>query len=173
MRIREFEQELEAAVVEASALLHVENDVLREFATYDAGVPAPGLPAMRSKRARLQAAIAQAAATRLLADVDDDALTLDEVDAALVLLRREVAELDVAIAEADELAGPVVDVEELRRRGGASLGSLWPEMNSFERVDALRALGADVVVSPAQGRRCPVAGRVRLRAPWLPLEPAV
>lgn len=173
VRIREFEEELQVAVIDASSLLDVEHDVLRELAAHDGALmPSADLPALRAKRGRLQAAIGRAAANRLLAEVGDAALTLDEVDAGLAFLRREVAEIDAAIAEADTILTSEIDLEELRRRGGASLGSLWPEMNNSERVDALRALGADVVVAPAQGRRCPVAGRVRLRAPWLPVEPA-
>lgn len=108
-----------------------------------------------------------------MAEVDADALSLDEIDAGLQVLRKDLADVEKAIAATDERRSPVVDFDELRRRGGASLGSLWPEMTNDERVDALRALGAEVVVMPATRRRCPVEGRVKLLAPWVPLATAV
>jgi hypothetical protein len=74
-------------------------------------------------------------------------------------------------ATADAPASPVVDVDELRKLGGATLGDLWPKMTNEERVDALRALGAVVVIAPASQRRAPLEGRVTLRVPWVPLEP--
>lgn len=171
VRVTDLEAELVRAVRHASALLDVEEGVARALEASAAAPPAVDVSALRSKRARLQAAIAKAAAARLLAEVDDDALTLDEVDAGLAVLRREIAGLDEIIATADAPASPVVDIDELRKLGGATLGDLWPKMTNEERVDALRALGAVVVIAPASQRRAPLEGRVTLRVPWVPLEP--
>lgn len=172
VRVTDFEVELLRAVEETSGLLNVEPEIDRAIEASAVG-PAPiNTTDLRSKRARLQAAIAKAAAARLLAEVDDDALTLDEVDAGLTVLRREIADLDDAIAAAEASAVPVVDLEDLRRRGADTLAELWPKMTYDERVDALRSLGAVAVVASATHRRASLDGRVKLRAPWVPLEPA-
>ncbi len=173
VRVSELEKELAVAVSEASALLDVDEDVLRAMDDSVEGEPSVDVTALHSKRARLHSAIAKGAASRLLAEVDAGARSFDEIDAGLQVLRRDLADLEKAITDANALPTPVVDFDELRRRGGNSLGSLWPEMTNDERVDALRALGAEVVVTPATGRRTPVAGRVKLLAPWVPLATAV
>jgi site-specific DNA recombinase len=172
VRVTEFEVELAAAVREASSLLDVDDDLLRAMHESADDAPSVDVAALHTKRTRLHSAIAKGAAARLLAEVDADALSLDEVDAGLQVLRRDLAEVEKVIAAADPAPPEVVDFDELRRRGGTTLGSLWPEMTNDERVDALRALGAEVVVEPATGRRSPVAGRVKLRAPWVPLAQA-
>lgn len=173
VRVSELEKELAAAVSEASALLDVDDEVLRAMRDSADGAPSVDVAGLHAKRTRLHSAIAKGAASRLLAEVDADALSLDEIDAGLQVLRKDLAAVEQAIAAADEQPTPVVDFDELRRRGGTSLGSLWSEMTNDERVDALRALGAEVVVTPATGRRTPVAGRVKLLAPWMPLATAV
>lgn len=173
VRVSEFEKELAAAVSEASALLDVDDEVLRAMHDSADDAPPVDVAALHAKRTRLHSAIAKGAASRLLAEVDADALSLDEIDAGLQVLRKDLADLEKAIADADAEPTPIVDFDELRRRGGTSLGSLWPEMTNDERVDALQALGAEVVVAPATGRRSPVAGRVKLLAPWVPLATAV
>ena len=169
VRVSEFETELAAAVAAASALLDVEDEVSR--AMHESTVQAPNVDtgALRAKRSRLHSAIAKGAASRLLAEVDDDALSLDEIDAGLDVLRRELTDIEKALAAADVDDAPVVDFEELRKRGGTTLGTLWPQMTNEERVDALRALGAQIIVEPASARRAPLAGRVTLHAPWVPL----
>lgn len=173
VRVREFEAELATAVREASSLLDVEDEVLRAMHEPAGDVQSVDVAALHVKGTRLRSAIAEGAAARLLAAVDDEALSLDEIDAGLDVLRRDLNEVETAIAVAEAAPTQVVDFDELRRKGGTSLGSLWPEMTNDERVDALRALGAEVVVEPATGRRSPVAGRVKLRAPWVPLATAV
>lgn len=172
VRVSEFEVELAAAVVEASAMLDVEDEVLRAMQESAGYRPSADIASLYAKRTRLHSAIAKAAASRLLADVDDDALTLEEIDAGLAVLRRELDEVEKAIATTDSRPLETLDFDELRRLGGATLGSLWPSMTNDERVDALRSLGAEVVVLSATGRRSPIAGRVKLRAPWVPLAQA-
>ena len=173
VRVSELEVELAAAVKEASSLLDVDDEVLRTMHGSVDDAPSVDVAALHAKRTRLHSAIAKGAASRLLAEVDADALSLDEIDAGLQVLRKELADIERAIADADAEPTPIVDFDELRRRGGTSLGSLWSEMTNDERVDALRALGAEVVIAPATGRRTPVAGRVKLLAPWVPLATAV
>jgi site-specific DNA recombinase len=128
--------------------------------------------ALLARKTKLNAAIAKAAASRLLADVDD-ALSVEEIDAALGVLRAELRQIEGRLTPIDELGQARRQELEAMIDRADDLASLWPEMTNDERVEALRALGAVVVIAPAPARRAPVAGRVRLRVPWLPDEQAV
>lgn len=105
-----------------------------------------------------------------MADVDD-ALSTDEIDAALGVLRAGLQQVEAKLtpdelsrASRHELAGALDRAEDL--------SSQWPDLTNDERVEALRAPGAVVIIAPVPARRSPVAGRVPLRVPWLPEQRA-
>lgn len=113
----------------------------------------------------------RAAASRLMADVDD-ALSTEEIDAALGVLRAELQQVESRLTPDEELAHAFRHELEAALDRAEDLASLWPDMTNDERVEALRSLGAVVVIAPTSARRSPVAGRVTLRVPWLPEQQA-
>lgn len=173
VRVSELEEVLASAVADLASGLRTE---ARDRASRELRLSrksrADDRDALLARRTKLNAAIARAAASRLLADVDD-ALSVEEIDAALGVLRAELQQVEGRLTPFDELGRSHRDELEAAIDRAEDLASLWPDMTNDERVEALRALGAVVVISPAPGRRAPVAGRVRLRVPWLPDAQAV
>lgn len=108
----------------------------------------------------------------MLADVDD-ALSSDEIGAALGVLRAELQQVEAKLTPYEDLLGQASRHElDVALDRAEDLASLWQDMTNDERVEALRAVGAVVVIGPAPGCRSPVAGRVTLRVPWLPEQQA-
>jgi len=172
VRVSELEEVLADAVADLASGLRTQ---ARERATRALRVERRGRggdrDALVSRRTKLNAAIAKAAASRLLADVDD-ALSTEEIDAALTVLRSELQQIEAKLVPGEELDRASRHELETALDRAEDLASLWPDMTNDERVEALRSLGVIVVIAPAPARRSPVEGRVTLRVPWLPEQQA-
>lgn len=172
VRVSELEDVLAAAVADlASGLRTQAGERAKRDLRLERKSHAVDREALVARRAKLNAAIAKAAASRLLADVDD-ALSTEEIDAALGVLRAELQQIEAKLAPGEELDRATRHELEAALNRAEDLASLWSDMTNDERVEALRSLGAVVVIAPSPGRRAPVAGRVTLRVPWLPEQRA-
>jgi site-specific DNA recombinase len=173
VRVSELEEILAEAVADLARELHTEaSDRAKREHRVARSARADDRDALLVRRSKLNAAIARAAASRLLADVDD-ALSTDEIDAALGVLRTELKQIEAKLTPYEEFTHSSRHELEAALDRAGDIASLWPDMTNNERVESLRSLGAVVVVAPAPGRRSPVAGRVTLRVPWLPEKQAV
>lgn len=164
-RIDELEPLLEATVASLGRRLRAEAQEIAAQRRRERRSSAHDPAKLRGDRTKLAAALTQLAADRAVAAVDDDApLSVEEIDAARLELRRRLRDVDAKLAAAEEREA---DPPQLALAAqGDTLAELWPAMTYDERAAALDALDVRIVVAAPERRGQSVEGRVRLRLPW-------